>query len=292
MSTSELDQIIQIILIYVELVGQWVLDNLSRLLFSVAAIVIGYIIQWSLSKRINRLSEEKKLTVHMANVLQKLTQWGTGLVVLSIVFVQFGVTLAMISGFFTLLGGTIIGFAAINTLGNAIAGLIIMSSKPFRIGDRIYFNDRYSDVLSIDLIYTKLVTVDYVIVSVPNQSILMSEIENYGKKMVVRVGTSITAGYEEDSSFVSEVLLKASKEVESVIEAPKPYVWISAFKDYAVEYTLFVFIQDVKRILEIEAELREVVLRNCKKNDIDISTPTLIVAQATLREKRDMQPSD
>jgi small conductance mechanosensitive channel len=292
MSTSELDQIIQIILIYVELVGQWVLDNLSRLLFSVAAIVIGYIIQWSLSKRINRLSEEKKLTVHMANVLQKLTQWGTGLVVLSIVFVQFGVTLAMISGFFTLLGGTIIGFAAINTLGNAIAGLIIMSSKPFRIGDRIYFNDRYSDVLSIDLIYTKLVTVDYVIVSVPNQSILMSEIENYGKKMVVRVGTSITAGYEEDSSFVSEVLLKASKEEESVIEAPKPYVWISAFKDYAVEYTLFVFIQDVKRILEIEAELREVVLRNCKKNDIDISTPTLIVAQATLREKRDMQPSD
>lgn len=288
MSTSELDQIIQVILIYFELVGQWVLDNLSRLLFSVAAIVIGYIIQWSLSKRINRLSEEKKLTVHMANVLKKLAQWGTGLVVLSIVFVQFGVTLAMISGFFTLLGGTIIGFAAINTLGNAIAGLIIMSSKPFRIGDRIYFNDRYSDVLSIDLIYTKLVTVDYVIVSVPNQSILMSEIENYGKKMVVRVGTSITAGYEEDSSFVSEVLLKASKEVESVIEAPKPYVWISAFKDYAVEYTLFVFIQDVKRILEIEAELREVVLRNCKKNDIDISTPTLIVAQATLREKRDM----
>ena len=38
----------------------------------------------------------------------------------------------VVTGIFAVSGATIIGFASMNTIGNAIAGLIIMISKPFR----------------------------------------------------------------------------------------------------------------------------------------------------------------
>jgi small-conductance mechanosensitive channel len=34
-------------------------------------------------------------------------------------------------------------FAAINTIGNAIAGLIVMTSKLFRVGDGRFFNGQF-----------------------------------------------------------------------------------------------------------------------------------------------------
>ena len=109
--------------------------------------------------------------------------------------------------------------------------------------------------------------------SVPNQNILKTEIENYGKRRIVRLRTVITAGYEHDSKFVKEVLLEASRKVESIIDAPRPYVRITQFKDYAVEFTLFTFIQRVKRLREIEADLRDVVFDICLEYGIDLSTP-------------------
>ena len=292
MTALAIDQIIKLLLGYIEAIGQWIMENFSKLVYSGIAVVVGYIFQLFLSNRIENLSEEGKINEHLANTLGKIVNWGTTLAVLSIVLVEFGVTFVMLSGFITLLGGTILGFAAINTLGNAIAGLIIMASKPFRIGDRVFFNNRFSDVLSIDLIYTKLLTMDYILVSVPNQNILKTEIENYGKRRIIRLRTVITAGYEHDSKFVKEVLLEASRKVESIIDAPRPYVRITQFKDYAVEYTLFTFIQRVKRLREIEADLRDVVFDTCLEYGIDLSTPALIIAKTMQMNEESQEIKD
>jgi len=119
-----------------------------------------------------------------------------------------------------LAGGTIIGFAAMNTIGNAIAGIIVMTSRPFKIGDRIFFNGQFADIEAIDLIYTRMRTLDNVLVSVPNQELLKSEIDNYGKKRVVRRGCSITAGYELTAEQVEKALMEAASKVEEVLENP------------------------------------------------------------------------
>lgn len=78
------------------------------------------------------------------------------------------------AGFLALAGGTIIGFASMNTIGNVIAGTIVLISKPFKIGDRILFNKQFADVVPIDLIYTRMKTLDNVLISVPNQQLLTS----------------------------------------------------------------------------------------------------------------------
>ncbi|MFA5365667.1 MAG: mechanosensitive ion channel domain-containing protein, partial [Candidatus Bathyarchaeia archaeon] len=192
---------------------------------------------------------------------------------------QFGITLGEVTGWLTLLGGTIIGFAAINTLGNTIAGLIVMTSRPFKVGHRIYFNGQFADVEAIELIYTKMRTLDNVLVSIPNQELLKAEIDTYGKEAVVRRACAITAGYELSSEFVEAALLQASDkllQMNGILDTPKPYVWITKFDNFAVQYTLYVFIHDIKRMPQIDADIKRVVLQTCNEHKIEICTPTII----------------
>lgn len=92
----------------------------------------------------------------------------------------------------------------------------------------------------------------------------------------VRRSCSINAGYELDSKDVEKASLEAASKVEAVLKDPKPYVWITRFGDFAVEYTLYVFINRIKRLPEIDATIKRTVLETSKKHRIDISTPRLV----------------
>ena len=254
----------------------WVSSKLDRVVFSTIAVIIVFLVYKLLTRQITRLKEQRKLEENIAFTLKRVFQWVAGLAILAVVIAQFGIEVGIIAGLLALAGGTIIGFAAMNTIGNAIAGIIVMTSRPFRIGDRIFFNGQFADVVAIDLIYTRMRTLDNVLVSVPNQQLLQSEIDNYGKKAIVRRSCSITAGYELTAEQVETALREAASNVEAVLKEPKPYVWITRFGDFAVEYTLYVFINRIKRLPEIDAEIKRTVLETCKKHKIDISTPRLV----------------
>lgn len=256
--------------------GEWVLSNLDKLVFSAVTIVVVYIVYRVAVREIRALKAKSKLEEHLALTLIRIAKWASAFVIFSAVLAQWGVTLGVISGLLTIFGGTIIGFAAINTIGNAIAGLIVMTSRPFKVGDRIFFNGQFADIISIELIYTKMLTLDNVLVSVPNQELLKAEIDNYGKKNVIRRHCTVTPGFEYDSAQVEKVLLEAAGKVQGVLNEPKPYVWITRFQNYAVEYNLYVFIKDIKRLPEIDAELHREVLETCRQHRIDISTPLLL----------------
>ena len=254
----------------------WIAANWSKVAFSVIGLIIVLVVYKLLTRQISRLKEQRKLEDSVAFGLSRAFKWISLLVVLGIVFAQFGIEVGIVAGFLALAGGTIIGFAAMNTIGNAIAGIIVMVSRPFKIGDRILFKGQFADVIAIDLIYTRMKTLNNVMISVPNQELLTTEIDNYGRKTTVRRSCSITASYQLTSKQVEAALLEAASEVEGVLKEPKPYVWITRFGDFAVKYTLYVFINQIKRIPEIDAKLKRAVLETCKRHEIDISTPRLI----------------
>jgi small-conductance mechanosensitive channel len=273
---------------FLDFVYAWVSTNWDKLVFSLVAVAVVFVGYKFLARQISRLKEQKRLEEDIAFTLRRVMQWFSILVILAFVVAQFGIEFGLVAGFLALAGGTIIGFAATNTIGNAIAGIIIMVSRPFRIGDRIYFSGQFADVVAVDLIYTRMQTLDNVLVSVPNQELLTSEIDNYGKKRLVRRSCSITAGYEVATEQVEKALLEASKKVESVLEKPKPYVWITNFRDFAVEYTLYVFINQIRQLPEIDALLKRAVFETCKQHNIDISTPRLVQRVETDNGKLDL----
>jgi small-conductance mechanosensitive channel len=244
-------------------------------------IIIIVIIYRILSRQINQWKEHKKLEENIAFTLRRILQWITVLIVVMIGFSLFGIDIGIIGGMLALAGGTIIGFASMNTLGNAIAGIIVMTSRPFKIGDRLFFNGKFADVVAIDLIYTRMRTLDNVLVSIPNQELLKTEIENFGKNSTVRRKCSITVGYDLPFEKIESLLIESAKNVSGVLSEPKPYVLITDFQNFSVEYTLYVYINQIKKLRIIDSNLKRTILEYCTKNGIDLTTPSLIQSVST-----------
>ena len=253
----------------------WLFTNWQSIAFLVIGIIAVFVAYRILSKEVTKLQEQNKIEENIAFNLTRLFKWVSILAVLGIAFVQFGFEVGVVAGFLALAGGTIVGFASMNTIGNAIAGIIVMISKPFKIGDRILFNEQFADVIAIDLIYTRMKTLDNVLISIPNQQLLTSEIDNFGKKNIVRRNCSITVGYELPFEQVEKVLLDAARNVEGVLIDPKPYVWVTDFLNFSVEFTLYVFINQIRLLPLIDSNLKRTVLEVCRKNGLDLSTPNL-----------------
>ena len=254
----------------------WLVLNWQKLAILIITGVALYFIYRLLSKEITKLKEKQKLEENLAFNLNRFFKWIFVLIVVGILIAQFGFDIGLIAGFMALAGGTIIGFASINTVGNAIAGIIVMTSKPFKIGDRLLFNNQFADVVAIDLIYTRMKTLDNVRISVPNQQMLTSEIDNFGKRKPVRRSCSVTVGYELSFEQVEKALLEAATKVEGVLTEPKPYVWVTNLLNFSVEYSVYVFVSQIKRIPIIDSNFKRTVLEVCRKHGIELATPNLI----------------
>lgn len=254
----------------------WLYDNVDNFVISTIFLALAYVFYRFSSGQIGRLMVQGRLDETGASLLRRLFRWGSILAVLAFTFSQLGIHIDLLAGLLVLAGGTVLGFAAMNTLGNAIAGFILMISRPFRIGDRLYFEGQFMDVEDIDLIFTRMRTPDNVNIAVPNQKLLQTDVVDFGKERVIRRRHEITAGYSDPRETVEAALLEAARTVEELLDDPKPYVWITEFQSYAIEYTLFVFINEPRRVQEIDAKVRKEIMKACDKYEIDLSTPTLI----------------
>lgn len=256
----------------------WIEVHFFPILMAIIVVVIAYIIYIILKKQVRRLERKERIdkpTRKNILSLMRILLYIFILISLSVIFIEAFGTLA---GIFTVAGGTIIGFAAMNTIGNFIAGLIIVISKPFEVGDRVMYDDRLADVVEIKLVFTMLKDIDGVIISIPNQQLLKGKILNYGKNRILRREVFITAGYDVEPKLVEEALLDAAAKLQNILEFPEPRVDIYDFLNFAVKYRLLVYINNSKIIPKFNHDLRKAVFFSCRDKKIDLSTPSLILS--------------
>ncbi len=72
----------------------------------------------------------------------------------------------------------IIGFAAQHTIGNMVAGVQLAVSQPFKIGDRVAYEEVEGRVVDITLSYTYVDPGDGTAVIIPNQLLVEGVIHN------------------------------------------------------------------------------------------------------------------
>jgi small-conductance mechanosensitive channel len=75
--------------------------------------------------------------------------------------------------------GLIVGFAARQTLANAVAGVLLAITQPIRIGDLVEFEGQTGIVEDVRLTYTYLRAEDNRRIIVPNERLASSTIENF-----------------------------------------------------------------------------------------------------------------
>jgi len=156
-------------------------ENLLLIATGLVVVIIVLVVDRLIRRAIARYSKRLKLEPHVENIF-KLTA--------RIIIVAVGV-IALLSLFgmntdwfigVSALTGAAIGFASTQTVGNFLAGLYIMMSRPFMIRDYVKIGDIEGEVREITINYTKIYTPTYNITEIPNRKVLDSTILNYSDK--------------------------------------------------------------------------------------------------------------
>ena len=129
--------------------------------------------------------------------------------------------------------------AAEDILGNVAGGLVILSAHPFSIGDYVEVGGVAGTVHEISLNHTKLVTPDGHLVMLPNKELASSQMTNYtvlGRRRVWQRGT---ASYDAPTETVKAACRRALEQTENLLEDPAPTVYLTAYKESSIEYTVY-----------------------------------------------------
>ena len=131
-----------------------------------------------------------------------------------------------------------ITLAAEDILGNVTGGLVILSSRPFGIGDVIETAGTEGTVREITLNHTKIETYDGQIIMQPNKELSSSRIINYstlGRRRVVR---TVTASYDAPTETVKAACMEAVTATPNVLSDPAPDVSLTTYGSSSIEYTV------------------------------------------------------
>ncbi len=131
--------------------------------------------------------------------------------------------------------GVVVGFASQTSIGNIISGLFMVTEKSFEVGDLIRVGDKMGVVYSIDLLSIKLKTLENLLIRIPNQTLLSTEVTNITKFPIRRMDITVGVAYKEDLSKVMELLKRLALENVNVLDEPKPLILLKDFGDSSID---------------------------------------------------------
>lgn len=125
-----------------------------------------------------------------------------------------------------------------NTLANVFAGVTLLLTRPFAVGDFIEAGTTSGTVTRMGLFYVTLLTADNKEIHVPNSDISASRLTNYTAEPRRRVDLNFGLEYSCDADAARQALLTAAQEDGRVLKDPAPVVVVSAYLASSVQYTL------------------------------------------------------
>ncbi len=222
--------------VIIETMKGWIPGLMSfgyRLLAAALILLIGSRIIKCTSKFIKRTLDKMGLEIGISRFLvsvAKAFQYG---ILIFIAAEKIGISSASI---IALLGsaGIAIGLALQGTLTNFAGGVLILVTKPFKVGDYIISQGGEGQVSNIGVVYTTLVSADNRKIVIPNGTLSnepMTNVTGMGKRRVdILVGISYTA----DLKKAKDILQRLLEEHPLVLKEEPIQVFVDSLADSSV----------------------------------------------------------
>ena len=175
--------------------------------------------------------------------------------------------------------GLLVSLGSSVVVANVVAGVILIYTRAFQIGDRIKIGDAIGDVVEKTLFVTRIRTVKNVMITLPNTSVFTNQIINYTAAELdpdqapLILHTTITLGYDVPWRKVHQVLIDAAKSTTHLLSEPEPFVLQTSLDDFYVSYELNAFTHNPTIMARIYSELHQNLQDKCNEAGIEILSP-------------------
>ncbi len=120
-----------------------------------------------------------------------------------------------------------IGFSLKDVLSNYISGVILLSARPFHIGDQVVIEGYEGTIIQVQLRSTTLKTYDGRMVYIPNQEVFQASITNNTAAKYLRSSVMVGIDYEADILQARQVIIEAIAALDPVQPEPVPEVLVN-----------------------------------------------------------------
>ena len=131
------------------------------------------------------------------------------------------------------IAGAGVALAMQGVLSNVAAGLTIIFTKPFRVGQYISIVGEEGEVRSISLFSTVLRHLDLSDVVIPNRKIAGEILHNYGA--IRQLALAVRVGYDTDLDAAARVAFDVLNANPRVLREPAPLVFVTSLGDSSIE---------------------------------------------------------
>ena len=226
-----------------EAIKNWALNQglslATRVLVAVTILVLGILICKVIMRVVNAALKRSKLDSAAHALIRTVIKSVLYILLALIVASALGIDVTGIVALASV-ATLAVSLALQDLLGNVIGGFTLLYTDPFNAGDYVEIAGQSGSVKEVGIAYTKLVTPDNKLVSIPNSAVVSAEIVNYTVLGSRRVDIVVSASYEAPVSKV-EAALREAATVAGILEDKDIYVSLGSYGDHAISYNVRVW---------------------------------------------------
>ncbi|HKS57493.1 MAG TPA: mechanosensitive ion channel family protein [Steroidobacteraceae bacterium] len=240
-----------------------------KLLAALIILAIGYIVGRQIARWLERALMHLEMEPSVRSLLVRIAR-----IIISLLFVimamqNLGIELLpLVAGLGV--AGAGIALAMQGLLGNLFAGLTIILTKPFRVGEYIGIAGEEGAVETITLFQTTLTHPDRSRVVIPNRKIAGEILHNYGK--IRQVDVTVGVAYDTDLNQALQLIHEVLRENQRVLHDVEPVIRVSQLADSSINIVVRPWVS-VTDFGPASGEVNKSVVEAFREHGIEIPFP-------------------
>ncbi len=210
--------------------------TLEKILYTVVLFLVCCLLIKLLMRATSRILERSKLDKRLHTAIRSSVKTVLVFIAIMVLAEAIGINTSSLLAILSV-AGLAVSLSIQDSLSNLASAIMILTSKPFKIGDFIEVKGKSGTVEQTGIIYTVIVTPDNQRIHIPNSQITSNEITNVTAAGKRRVEINISASYDAPVDTVKAALERAAEHPKRLADEPV-FVRVSKYADSAIEYTL------------------------------------------------------
>ena len=210
--------------------------TLEKILYTLVLFLVCCLLIKLLMRATSRILERSRLDKRLHTAIRSAVKAVLVFVAVIVLAEAIGINTSSLLAILSV-AGLAVSLSIQDSLSNLASAIMILTAKPFKIGDFIEVKGKSGTVEQTGIIYTTILTPDNQRIHIPNSQITSNEITNLTAVGRRRVEINISASYDAPVEAVKAALLQAAAHPKLLPDEPV-FARVSKYADSAVEYTL------------------------------------------------------
>ncbi len=238
-------------------------------------VIVTKLILWLINKALLQKTKIHKLDKGSSIAIFQLIKYTIWVLAITLVLETIGINVTLLlAGSAALLVG--IGLGLQQTFNDVLSGIILLFEHSVKVGDILQIDGDIVKIQEIGLRTSKGMNVRQIVVIIPNSLITTNKVINWSlqtQKTLFSIDVGVS--YNSDIDSVINLLEKSALQHPDVLESDLLEGRLVGFGKSSMDFKLLFYSQNIFFIEKIKSDIRKLIFKNFKENNISIPFPQL-----------------